>query len=664
MRYLRAFYALTALALLIALWPGRGSARQASPITWEIAVGYDGTIKAGTWFPVTITVANAGPDIQGTIAMRFRNGDGSSFSQALDLPHNANKRVVLPVLADSNDNGNTQAIVTLTSGGAALKSENVETNVVTNLDLVIGVVSDEGNVLPELSSVQQPEGNRFGNSLVRLAPAALPERAELLQSFDVLFVQATDPALWSDAQRDALRIWISEGGQLVAGGDPRVLRGLGDLVPATAPDAAASGNIQSLSQTGWRLRAAAPTELPLLQLTPAAGAEVLNSNSAGQPLLVRRVYGAGTVMVTAFGLEALRDLGDPADLWERLLRLNSQQTAAAQLRDQGFFALEQSLQLPSLQIPSILGFLGFLLLYIVIVGPLNYLVLRRFDRREWAYVTIPVLVVLFSGAAYVWGTVGRGSSAVLSELTIVRALDDSGRGQATSFMALFSPTRHDYAVGLPADALAADLQPAWSRQGRALDVLFAEDATQVPSMLVDVGAVRALGIERSVPAPQIAATVSADGKQLRVRNQSDQTFDQLLIGTDDGRAQQIPQLAPGAEQTIALVFDRFVQDGFTDDGAGVISRSSVLSQLNSVLFHNGIDPSQFGVNGAIAPAIVPAPVPAGAMAPEITVLQPNGSQRLVLLGWQSTAGTPVTLDGRQSSGSGETLYIWNVRKEL
>ena len=52
--------------------------------------------------------------------------------------------------------------------------------------------------------------------------------------------------------------------------------------------------------------------------------------------------------------------------------------------------------LPSLALPPIGGLLVLLFGYIVLVGPVNYLVLRRLDRREWAWFTVPALIVVFT----------------------------------------------------------------------------------------------------------------------------------------------------------------------------------------------------------------------------------------------------------------------------
>ena len=47
-------------------------------------------------------------------------------------------------------------------------------------------------------------------------------------------------------------------------------------------------------------------------------------------------------------------------------------------------------------LPDVLPIIGFLLIYIALMGPLNYVILNRLNRREWAWVTIPLLIAVFS----------------------------------------------------------------------------------------------------------------------------------------------------------------------------------------------------------------------------------------------------------------------------
>lgn len=619
---------------------------QDNAVTWEITPGFDGAFKAGAWFPVAITVSNNGPDIRGTIAVELETNQASTYSQTIELPNNARKRVILPVASDNDSAGNVRARITLYNGSSVVRSERVLLNELNNFAGVVGIISDQNGVLPELSNIrnqQQPV------TLLRLTSAALPERSELLQTFNVVFVHAVDTTTWTDAQRQALRIWVANGGQLIISGDAGVVRGLGDLLPATWEESGATANLQALGQgTGLRFRAdAAPVSV--LSLTPQANATAVYTSDSGQPLLVRAAMGLGVVQLAAFSLDTLANVAEnPATLWQTGLRpFVDLPSATLELRSRGFWTLQRAFTLPALRLPSIIGFLGFLLIYIVVVGPLNYVVLRRFDRREWAYITVPVLVLIFSGGAYIWGTLGRGGATVLNELSLVRVLDNGRQGQATTYFTLFSPSRRSYDLSVPADGFLSDLQPGWERQGRSLNIVFAEDRVRVPEMLVDVGGTRALVAEHVVDVPQVEATINGD--QVRIRNRTDQPLVDLALVRSNGQAQPLDELGPGEERTVVFNPQDFVQN-LPVSTDGTFDHQAVLSELGDPLLGSSLT--------------APMPPPIDGPADENGAdLQPAPQQQIYLFGWQSRATLPVTLDGSPLTGAGDTLYIWSVQEE-
>ena len=59
---------------------------------------------------------------------------------------------------------------------------------------------------------------------------------------------------------------------------------------------------------------------------------------------------------------------------------------------------------------------------------MNYLVLRWLDRREWAWVTIPTLIAVFTVGAFGFGNALRGSDVILHEIAIVRGAPGTDRG--------------------------------------------------------------------------------------------------------------------------------------------------------------------------------------------------------------------------------------------
>ncbi len=92
----------------------------------------------------------------------------------------------------------------------------------------------------------------------------------------------------------------------------------------------------------------------------------------------------------------------------------------------------------------------FILFYIVLVGPLDYLILKKlFKRLEWTWITFPVMVLLVSVAAYATAYYFKGDDLRINKIDLVE-IDLEGPGQVygTSWFTLFSPRIQNYTVGL------------------------------------------------------------------------------------------------------------------------------------------------------------------------------------------------------------------------
>ena len=75
--------------------------------------------------------------------------------------------------------------------------------------------------------------------------------------------------------------------------------------------------------------------------------------------------------------------------------------------------------LPALDLPSLRLLTVLLGVYILLIGPINYLLLRRFARLDWAWVTIPLITILFSVGSFSIGTLTRGDEVILNQISII-----------------------------------------------------------------------------------------------------------------------------------------------------------------------------------------------------------------------------------------------------
>src|SRR4029453_1406551 len=137
------------------------------------------------------------------------------------------------------------------------------------------------------------------------------------------------------------------------------------------------------------------------------------------------------------------------------------------------------------------------------IGPINYVVLKRLERREWAWVTMPVLILAFAGGAYAIGAALRGSEVIVNEVAIVRGAPGATDGAAQVYLGIFSPSRNVYQVRLPGGALlSAPVNGDPGGSGTTLDVLQG-DPSRVRNLAVGFGSLRAIRAETAVDIPLI-----------------------------------------------------------------------------------------------------------------------------------------------------------------
>ncbi len=211
-------------------------------------------------------------------------------------------------------------------------------------------------------------------------------------------------------------------------------------------------------------------------------------------------------------------------------------------------------ELPALALPPIGGLLVLLLGYIILIGPINYLVLRRLDRREWAWVTMPVLIAIFAVGAYGFGNALRGSSIIVNEVAIVRGAPDATEGTAQVYLGVFSPTRGTYQLSLPGGALlsAPVVGDFFAGQGALLDVVQG-DTAQVRNLSVGFGSLRTVRAETPVDVPKIHADLRLVNGVVQgtIRNDSDKLLESpaVVLGSN---VVVLADLAAGAEATVNL----------------------------------------------------------------------------------------------------------------
>jgi hypothetical protein len=372
-----------------------------------------------------------------------------------------------------------------------------------------GVASSNPSALNFLSDVV-PAGGRA--EVAHLTLEALPPDPLGWESLDVLILNDVDTTVLDGDQRRALETWLTHGGHLIVGGGAGVARtvaGVAGLLPVTVGGTRSVDDLWALGEWVGASTVAGPYAVAEvgLQDGEALIAQEREDGQGSLTLLARRSFGTGGVDFLAFdaGLKPFTLWDDNGRLWSLIVGAKSVGGQRFVVRD-GYGAREAVNSIPGLELPSTLQILGFMLIYTILIGPVNYVFLRKLDRRELAWLTIPVLILGFSACAYLTGFQIRGGTAIVHRLAVVFVPEESGVGRVSQAVGLFSPRRTTYDVRVAGAGVRELVENYYGGPARRpLHVVEGAGGLTVTGLRVDVGGIQPFVAEGYADVPGINA---------------------------------------------------------------------------------------------------------------------------------------------------------------
>ncbi len=430
---------------------------QDTGVVLTVSAGFGGYFRDSEWMPIIIRATNNGDAVSGRFVVRPETSGNAlvnTYSTPVTLSAGAQQTAFLYVTARSF--ASQIRVELLNDAGVVVAQQEAAVRSVQPEDRLNVVVSTSPVGSVDLTGVHADTTNSYQ---ANLNPTDLPDRA--LDSVDLILFSDVDSGTLSSSQAQALADWVAAGGELVVTGGQNwqaTAAGIEALLPLV-PNA--SREIEGLQPLASWLRfdddLSAQTIIATGDLR--SGAEVLVADADDTPLLVRWSVGGGVVDYLAADPNnaPLRGWSNLSRVWYTLITSNDPQPGWAH----GFVDWEAAARaveiLPGYDpLPDVLPLLAFLVLYIALVGPLNYLLLNRINRREWAWFTIPALILVFSVLSYLLGFNLRGNEATINRLAVVQSWDQTERARVDELVGLLSPLRSEYT--LTADA-GTELRP-------------------------------------------------------------------------------------------------------------------------------------------------------------------------------------------------------------
>src|SRR5438874_4871932 len=562
--------ALAALLTVTGLAGASVGAVAADGVTLTVHLGYQDVVKAGEWMPVTIDAKNTGAGVDGTLEVQEAlNGQPGVtglplYHESVSLATGASKRIRAFVTVDATGATITARIV---QNGRAIVSKDAASASTTST--LIGVLSDQPTSLDGFAAVHPAS---VAARVVHLRADDVAESAIPLRAFDILAIDdfATDSL--TSGQKTAISDFVRSGGDLLLGTGAAWRKTLAGLSPAILPMA-----VSGTTSVTTALLGGGPVEVATGTQTTAP----VWLAAGSRPLLLERRVGAGIVTLATFdwNQEPVAGWSGTGPLLRQLIAravFGSSSPSETTVYAGGMgpvpFGVQSTIgtrssalsstlgNLPGLDLPSLQLTGALVLLYVLLVGPVNYLVLGAMRRRALAWVTVPLIAVIAAGGAYGAGVFTKGRSVQANQITILHLQPGWDRAYQETYTGIMAPSRGDYQATISGSPLlispiagngAYDVSALGTGSRSGIRVDFDHNNIVLPGMTAF--ALSGFATESLTSAPQLAAHVKLVNGKLTgtIENHSNLDFtDAVLIMGDN--FQTVGALRPGATTSVSL----------------------------------------------------------------------------------------------------------------
>jgi len=416
-------------------------AQDTGSVRMDVRAGFDGAGRVGGWIPLDVQLVNEGAEIKARVQVVVDQPGGRStysyvpttFSLPVVLPRLSNRRFSMEVNLPNATNNRLTARLVRDPGGELITEQDISMTRVPLGDYFCGVLARDPSTYDFLAALDLPPPIRRART-APLDPASIPERAQLLGSFDCLIIDNAATAQLRPEQLEAIQVWVGTGGLLIEVGGSTWQSTLGPLPPDLLPvEPSGLTNVQSLSALGDFM------DIPLDQGGPwlvsnsrprtDRGAHVVVAQD-GVPLIVAGKEGDGTVIYLAFEPTArnFRQWSGNDALWRYLI------THAAVDNGVGSALVRPYLRWggrpPRLAMadystqpkPSLDWFWTLIAVYGVGVGGALFMLGRR-GMVGWGIVAIVSFTALAGGVAFISARQRAEPDAAITRVVVIRPID-------------------------------------------------------------------------------------------------------------------------------------------------------------------------------------------------------------------------------------------------
>lgn len=424
----------------------------AEVIKVEAQVGFDKSYKPGYVTPIFITMENNSKDIEGEIQIEIPSEEGygantvTLYAIGINHPKNTVKKYVMNIPLPSSLLNVKLKVV---EGKKVLLEKYVRIDRrISDNTMVVGLLSEDGDSLNYLNGFTfNNMSTNYGTKIVRLNEEIFPSSLDVMENFNMIIINGFDTSKLNDEQYQVLKKWLEQGGYLVVGTGPSGVKTLSIF----KDDFITGDRGGFLKVSGKALGAAVNDDfdmpLDIMELRMKNGESVVSQD--GINLIQKLDKGKGRILLLSFdmGLEPISSWKLNKYFMESIFQKNPPTVFTGPqfekyMYSRGYdYNIENALRnIPELPLPNYSGIMIIFIIYIILVAPVSYFVLKKRDKREFMWGIVPIFSLIFASLVYLVGFGTRLTEPILNTISIFYA-DEESIVENKSYGGIFTPNK-------------------------------------------------------------------------------------------------------------------------------------------------------------------------------------------------------------------------------
>lgn len=405
--------------VLVITLVGATYAEESSNYNLEINIGNKGTVYIDKKIPINITITNNSSDFDGSIKVMIpleSNAQESkyySYDYIMQIPAGESKKIEVLETVDVTLEPGDAVVQLVDRDGRLAYEENYKIRKSYEIKTSVAILSEDFDSLNYVKSTKTYE-------LINLDDINL-DVGNAFSLYDVIFINFYETSKLSDKVIKSIETFVNNGGQLVIGTGQYLGKSIEKLdfigdVSVSSISEISSLELQNITGVKMNVK----STMKVADVT-ADGYEEINS------FIFKKNIGSGSVVISkiSFGDSAFKGYFGSDDFINDFVEFKVE-TLKNQYRNNSNYYIDNYIaKIPKKFMPNPGVLSVFMIVFVLLVGPVTYIILNHLDKRDYGFIIIIAIVILSIGGIKTYGYALNSNSDIVNHLSLLSADGDS-----------------------------------------------------------------------------------------------------------------------------------------------------------------------------------------------------------------------------------------------